>query len=234
MAQWSAPPRPAEYAERTLVTAFLDGTYPAGAPLPGERELAAQLGITRPTLREALQRLERDGWLRIRQGKSTTVNDFWRDGGLNVLNALVRNGGPLPSTFVPHLLEVRLSMAPAYARAAVEHDAAAVVTLLGSAPTLSHDENAFAAYDWTLHRLLAFTSGNPVYTLILNGFSGFYEDMARLYFALPTARENSAHFYADLRSAAGAGDGPRAEAIVRDVMRASIRLWNDACGGPGA
>ena len=89
MPNWSAPQRPAAHAEQSLVSAILDGTYPPGSTLPGERELARQLGVTRPTLRETLQRLECEGWMTIRQGKSTRVNDIWREGGLTVLSALV-------------------------------------------------------------------------------------------------------------------------------------------------
>ena len=76
MNHWSAPQRPNDYAEQSLVTAILEGTFAPGDTLPGERALAAELGITRPTLREALQRLARDGWLTIHQGKPTVVNDF--------------------------------------------------------------------------------------------------------------------------------------------------------------
>jgi hypothetical protein len=61
-----------------------------------------------------LQRLGRDGWLDVQHGKSTRVTDYWRQGGLNVLNALVRHAADLPEDFVPNLLEVRLAMAPVY------------------------------------------------------------------------------------------------------------------------
>ena len=202
------PQRPAVYAEEALVTAILDNTYPPGSALPGERELAAQLGVTRPTLREALQRLHRDGWLTIRQGKSTVVTDTWRDGGLAVLSALVRHTPELPDDFVPNLLEVRLAMAPAYTRAAVERS-----------------PEAYAAYDWRLHRALTIASRNPVYTLILNGFTGFYEQMARLYFAHVAARAASRAFYAALLAAAQAGDSLEAGRITQAVMRESIELW---------
>ena len=57
---WEAPKRPVEHAEDHLITAILDGTFPPGSTLPGERELSAQLGVTRPTLREVLRRLEGD------------------------------------------------------------------------------------------------------------------------------------------------------------------------------
>ncbi len=228
MTDWSAPQRPAAYAEQALVTAILDGTYPPGSTLPGERDLAAQLGVTRPTLRETLQRLACQGWLTIEQGKSTRVNDFWREGGLAVLSALVRYSERLPADFVPNLLEVRLALAPAYTRAAVERSAAAVVQCLAAQAELDDAPEAFASFDWKLHHTLTTASGNPVYTLILNGFAGFYEEMARLYFAQPGARRSSRAFYAALQAAATQADGAEAERITRSVMLESIALWPQA------
>jgi GntR family negative regulator for fad regulon and positive regulator of fabA len=225
MTTWSAPQRPAAYAEEALVTAILDGTYPPGSTLPGERDLATQLGVTRPTLRETLQRLACEGWLTIQQGKPTRVNDFWREGGLNVLSALVRYSQRLPSDFVPNLLEVRLAMAPAYTRAAVEHAPAVVIACLTDQGHLDDTPEAFAAFDWILHHTLTVASGNPVYTLILNGFAGFYEQMACLYFARPEARSSSQAFYAALLAAARRADAAAAERIARSVMQESIALW---------
>jgi len=63
MMQWDTPMKPAELAENRLVEAILEGTFPINSSLPAERELAEMLGVTRPTLREVLQRLSRDGWL---------------------------------------------------------------------------------------------------------------------------------------------------------------------------
>jgi GntR family negative regulator for fad regulon and positive regulator of fabA len=228
MANWSAPQRPAAYAEEALVTAILEGTYPPGSTLPGERDLAAQMGVTRPTLRETLQRLDCEGWLTIQQGKATRVNDFWREGGLNVLGALVRYSEQLPPDFVPNLLEVRLALAPAYTRAAVASSSASVAECLADSASLEDTPEAFAAFDWTLHYTLTVASGNPIYTLILNGFAGFYEQMARLYFAQATARRASREFYAALLAAARQGDTAAAERITRSVMKESIDLWHRA------
>lgn len=225
---WSAPPRPAHHAEQALITAFLDGDFPPGTALPGERDLAAQLGVTRPTLREALQRLGRDGWVTIQQGKATVVNDYWRHGGLNVLGALVQHSDHLPPDFIPNLLEVRLHLAPAYTRAAVSCDAHQVAETLAGHDALDDTPNAFAAFDWHLHHALTMASGNPVYTLILNGFAGFYEEMACHYFALAEARSRSRAFYASLLNTAREGNFDAAEALTRQVMTESIALWQRA------
>jgi GntR family negative regulator for fad regulon and positive regulator of fabA len=229
-----APQRPAEYAEETLVTAIVDGTYPPGETLPGERQLAKELGITRPTLREALQRLARDGWLTIEHGKSTIVNDFWRDGGLNVLDTLVRYDLGLPATFVRNLLEVRLAMAPAYARAAVAHNPDAVRAHLRGYADLEATPEAYAAFDWTLHHTLTLASGNPIYPLILNGFVGFYEQMACRYFTAEEARAASSTFYAALLDAVERRDADAAEQITREAMQKSIELWERLSAADGA
>ncbi len=49
------------------------GEFAAGARLPAERELAVQLGVSRPTVREALIALEVDGRVRIRVGSGIYV-----------------------------------------------------------------------------------------------------------------------------------------------------------------
>jgi GntR family transcriptional repressor for pyruvate dehydrogenase complex len=66
---------------------ILEGSLRAGERLPSERELAEQLGVSRPSLREALQKLASKGLVRTRQGGGTVVTDRlqasfvdpWRD-----------------------------------------------------------------------------------------------------------------------------------------------------------
>lgn len=234
MNEWTAPQRPAAYAEHALVAAILDGAYPPGSPLPAERELAARLGITRPTLRETLQRLERDGWLTIQQGKPTIINNFWQEGGLNILGTLARHTQKLPPNFIDHLLETRLALAPAYTRAAVEYSPQDVASHLETFALLEDTPAAFACFDWKLHRTLALASGNPVYTLILNGFTKLYIQAAQLYFSNPEARAASRAFYAALLSDIRCKNASKAEKLSRTVMRESIDLWKQTAAQQAA
>lgn len=229
---WTKPQRPVDHAERALITAILEGHFPPGSTLPGERELAAQLGVTRPTLREVLRRVERDGWVTIHQGKATKVNDFWWDGGLNILSGIVRHSRTLPPDFVPNLLRVRLDMAPSYTRLAVERSAEAAAVLLAAHEKLEDTPDAFANFDWMLQRRLAVASGNPVYAMILNSFTGFYEPLALIYFALPEARQTSRIFYMALLEAARREDADTAEQLTRAVMLESLTLWRKANPAP--
>ena len=57
---------------RTLITA---GELTPGSRLPAERDLAKQLGVSRPSVREALIALEVEGWVEVRTGSGVYVQD---------------------------------------------------------------------------------------------------------------------------------------------------------------
>ena len=56
-----------------LVSYIQDGTLNPGDALPSQQELARQLSVSRPVLREAMQRLEAAGLIEIRHGSGTYV-----------------------------------------------------------------------------------------------------------------------------------------------------------------
>src|SRR5262249_57378074 len=58
-----------ETVER-LLTVIKLGVVGPGERFPAERELAAQLGISRPTLREAIRELQQAGYVESRRGRS--------------------------------------------------------------------------------------------------------------------------------------------------------------------
>jgi GntR family negative regulator for fad regulon and positive regulator of fabA len=228
---WPAPPKPAEVAESRLITAILDNHFPIGESLPPERDLAGQLGVTRPTLREALQRMARDGWIEIRHGRPTRVRDFWREGNLGVLGGIAHYPHHAPDDFVPNLLTVRLLMAPTYFRDAAGSEPQLTRSLLRQIVTVEDKPASFASVDWTLHHRMTVLSGNPIFTLILNGFKQLYHQMGQVYFELEAARQHSRAFYAALGDAVAGADLFSVEELTRQTMVDSCELWREAAGG---
>jgi DNA-binding FadR family transcriptional regulator len=57
---------------RSLISA---GEWAVGARLPAERDLARQLGVSRPSVREALIAMEVEGWVEVRTGSGVYVLD---------------------------------------------------------------------------------------------------------------------------------------------------------------
>jgi GntR family transcriptional regulator, negative regulator for fad regulon and positive regulator of fabA len=225
---WENVPKAAEVAESRLIAAILNGHFAIGDNLPNERDLSAQLGVTRPTLREVLQRLARDGWLEINHGRPTRVRDYWQEGNLGVLGALARHPEHAPADFVPNLLRVRQLLAPAYTRLAVEREAAAVTDFLHAYLVLPDTAGALSQADWRLHHRLTVASGNPIFTLILNGFEGLYQVMGPLFFAQAEARARSHFFYRQLLAAAQAGNAAAAGQVAEQVMGESLDFWQAA------
>lgn len=211
--------------EDQIIEMILSGVVPPGATLPLERKLAESLKVGRPTLREALQRLERDGWITIKKGSATLVNNVWESGNLNIISKVIQHPNLLPREMVMAFLELRTVIAPAYIQSAVLTNPARVVAVLVASENLSEDNQAFADFDWYFHKSVAALSNNPFYTLLLNSFDGIYPKMAADYFKISENRAASRIFYDKLLKAAMASDSETANKIAKQTMAESMVLW---------
>ncbi len=216
----------ADRAERLLIEAIMNGTYQPGTFLPGERNLCKDLGVARPALREALQRLSRDGWLTITQGKPTIVTDYLREGNLNMLSSLLSSQESTLIGFVPDLLEMWGLLAPTYTRRAVERESAAIARLLFGLQGVDDRPEPVARAQWRLHRTLTELCGNPIYGLVLNSFAEFYRRLAIGFFAAEGARARVRAFWTQMELAARAGDGPTAAALMEEQMAFLRDHWD--------
>ena len=75
-----------------FVEEILSGRWPAGEPVPSERELALAWQVNRHAVREALKRVQQAGLVRISHGGKTRVLDWRTHAGLDVLSGLVTAG----------------------------------------------------------------------------------------------------------------------------------------------
>ena len=66
--QTVAPQRLYQQIAEQLRTLIAAGEFLPGSRLPAERDLAKQLGVSRPSVREALIALEVEGWVEVRTG----------------------------------------------------------------------------------------------------------------------------------------------------------------------
>lgn len=79
-------------AQQHLLKLIEEGTYDPGEQLPSESNLASQLGISRPTLREALFSLEQEGIIVRKHGVGTFVDPALGErltGGLERLDSVL-------------------------------------------------------------------------------------------------------------------------------------------------
>ncbi|TOI94469.1 transcriptional regulator PdhR [Vibrio parahaemolyticus] len=85
-------PKLSDVIEQELERLIVEGTLSPGSPgqqLPPERELAKQFDVSRPSVREAIQRLEAKRLLTRRQGGGTFVSEnIWKSFSDPLLNLL--------------------------------------------------------------------------------------------------------------------------------------------------
>lgn len=216
---------PASFAEQYIVESIWNGKFAAGTILPAERELSEQIGVTRTTLREVLQRLARDGWLTIQHGKPTQVNNFWDTAGLNILETIAQLEQDGVSELIDNLMSARTNISAIYIRGALKNNPKKTIALLSNYENIEDTGVAFALFDFQLNKELVIASGNPIYLLILNGFKGLYSRLGSYYFNHPLGRSLLRNYYQALITLAESGEYEQCLTVVRNYGVESGKLW---------
>ena len=153
--------RPASLSERLadgLLDLIADQRLVPGDPLPTVRNLAVRFGVTPPTMREALRRLQATDAVQLKHGSGVYV-------GAGVLRTLMPNpnSAPIQDEQILYLIEARLAIEPSIAALAAQHRTGEQLTRLESAVDIAlRDHVAQQGKRLNFHRELASASGNPV------------------------------------------------------------------------
>jgi GntR family negative regulator for fad regulon and positive regulator of fabA len=215
---------PAQFAENEIIKSILSGRFAVGQALMPERELAGTLGITRPTLREVLQRLSSDGWITIKHGRPTIVNDYINKGGLSVLKQLSHFNEYSTRKLVTDWLEFRVLILPDLARKAIETHTDEIIAYLEKCPDEACDAAEFSKYDWELQLTFIRCSDNTIAKMLFNDMSDNYLKQASAYFSSEKGRNMSVRFYHALKECI-VNDPSMVQTIVKIAMEESILHW---------
>jgi DNA-binding FadR family transcriptional regulator len=213
---------------------ILSGNFPIGQKLPSERELALQLNVSRPVVHEGLVDLAAKGLVTMIPRVGTIVNDYRRQGSLVLLNSLVNyHQGKLDPGLLISLLEMRQLFEVETARLAALHrnreQLDSLRTLLREEDAINHhDVEAICKLDFDFHHLLAMTSGNQIYPLLINSFRHCYVNLAGQFFGDPAVVPVVFDFHKKLVKAVEDKDDKSAARIMgrllehgADILRSS-------------
>ena len=146
---------------RALIVA---GEFQPGARLPAERDLAQQLGVSRPSVREALIAMEVEGWVEVRTGSGVYVLariPTERDASTDA--AACDNWGPLDLIRARRVVEGEVAaLATAQPKKAQKVTLAALQTALESMRTNAQQGVLPLEGDSAFHAALAAASCNAV------------------------------------------------------------------------
>jgi len=197
---------------------ILNGSIPAGASLPNERELGGQAGVSRGSVREALRILEVEGLVSTKPGRNggSTTQRPSPDGISRTLGTFVR-GQQIPFEAV---LEAREAMEPALAGLAALHrskeDLAELAAATADLVDAGADRDMFVAANSRWHWAVAQASHNPLLIAIVAAIWDLVHrsNVARVVSA--EVRGAVLQTHAAIEAAINAGD---AEAAQRRMLR---------------
>ena len=150
---------------------IVDGTLRAGDRLPKEADLAAELGLSRSSLREAVRALSLMNILDVRQGDGTYVTSLEPTLLLEALSFIVDFHR---DATVLELLQVRRILEPAATAMAAERATDAELDELGKLlDSLGENPSAdeLVANDLEFHRRISALSGNSVLSSLVETMS---------------------------------------------------------------
>lgn len=159
-----------------LKEAIISGHYRSGEPVPSETQLASQLGVSRPVIRESIKSLQSRGFLEVRRGikGGAYVQDLNKLNFSETFADLIR----FRKVTVDHLVRVRLFIEPEIIRLVVksarDEDLLRIKNLL-----LEYDRTEDIEKQVTMnadfHRLLGRACGNPIYSILMDSIMDFTE-----------------------------------------------------------
>ncbi|MBH0778979.1 FadR/GntR family transcriptional regulator [Nocardia bovistercoris] len=211
----------------------LSGELAPGSTLPSERQLAEALGVSRPAVREALQRLAAAGLVAVRQGDATTVLDYRRGAGLEILPRLLiranaRDAGvasALDVTVARSILETRLHNGPKVAELAAQRvDRADIATLrteldrLLAALAVESDLVALQRHALEFWDHLVDTADSIVFRLMFNMLGAAYEPALAALAPIMSAEVGNTDGYRELAAAVLAGKPKQAARSARALL----------------
>jgi GntR family transcriptional repressor for pyruvate dehydrogenase complex len=202
----------------------VSGALGPGEALPSERRLAEVLGVSRPAVREAVQRMAQTRLVEVRHGGATTVRDFRRHAGLDLLPALLVRDGSVDVSVVRSIAEARLVIGPGVAAlAAQRRDPGLPETLdevvaayAGSDDPVARQRHTLAYWD-----LVVDAADSITFRLMFNTLRAAYEPALAVLAPVLGAEPGRAGAYRVLTAAIGEGDPDTARAAAERVLRPS-------------
>lgn len=195
------------------------GEFKPGARLPAERDLAKQLGVSRPSVREALIALEVEGWVEVRTGAGVFVLErtHRRDGARKIPPT---EWGPL------ELIRARRVIEGEIASLAAQHARRKDIQAIGAAIEMMREDTdrgiAPLVGDRAFHTAIAQACGNVVLVETVQTFwdarrGPLFERLGDYFESVPSWRTAIAEHECVLE-AIKAHDGDSARAAMQQHM----------------
>ncbi|MEY1556392.1 FCD domain-containing protein [Yoonia sp. R2331] len=203
---------------RTIEQQILDGAMEAGQPLPPEREIVQDHGVSRTVVREAVRILASKGLITARPGFRPVVAKPGYDAAVTVVGSIVTQLLGQPGG-VRNLFDLRIRMEASLARDAARDATSADIERLEAALEANHaaipDSAQFYATDTAFHGVLYDMPGNPVLPAIHRAYTDWLSQHWTKMPRMPGRNQTNYESHKAIFEAILRRDSDRAEAAIR-------------------
>ena len=202
------------------------GEFPANSLLPSERELMELFGVGRPSVREALQALQRMGFIAIVHGEGARVVPLSAQSVIAQMSQAVMFMLSNSDDMLGYLKEARLLFEVCMARSAAQRATKADIEMLRRAleehRASMNDPQRFLKTDMAFHTAIAAVSHNPIYVAVSKAMLDWLQKFHVELVQTPGAEQLTYSEHAKLFKLIAAHDGDSSEAwLTMHVKRAS-------------
>lgn len=203
------------------------GEFAPGEQLPSERDLMETYGVGRPSIREALQQLERSGLVSISHGERARVLLPTAQAMVGQMADAARYLLSVEPRTLDHLKEARVLLEAGVARLAAERADATGLALLRQRldEHCQADHDDFLERDIAFHRQIAVMSGNPVFPAVVEGMltwlGTYYRSLVRAHGAETLTLQEHQRIY----DAIAAGQADEAAQAMSDHLNRANALY---------
>ena len=161
--------RLSEQVASSILSAIIERNLRPGDPLPSQRELGEQYGVSRTVIREAVGSLEARGVLEVRAGSGLRLVSVDASSVAESLRFFVRTSDVLDYSKVDEVRAmIETHVAELAAERASESDVSSIRYWADKQETCGDDLEAAAQCDLEFHRAIARTTGNELYLVLLD------------------------------------------------------------------
>jgi DNA-binding FadR family transcriptional regulator len=225
-----------EEAVEQIADKVRSGDLVPGDRLPSERHLAAQMRISRPTVREAVRMLTEAGVLEVRRGQS---------GGIFVLSELVprellHSHWEVRVSEVSGVLEARRLLEPRVAQLAAVHageaDFAAMQETidrkreLAGGPDFLRHEDLFLQLDLKFHLIIARATGNSTIVSLMRSLFRRLEIARDMALHAPTVPDWVIDVHERTLDAVRAADFQAIDGVMDEHLAQLEQVWERETG----
>jgi len=215
---------------RTLIER---GAIGPGGRLPAERDLAALIGVSRPTVRAGLRALSAMGVVESRHGSGTFIRSGPPQLGSEPLSFLAALHGFTREDMYEARRLLEVGAAGLAATRATPEQLATLAEEVASLFASMTDPQGFLLHDINFHRAVAAASGNPIVGTLVEMVSELYYGRRRETAALATEQNlrDSSEMHRRIYQAIRSGDAAGASAAMNEHLLKSSAYQAEESGG---